>query len=106
MGPAAQGGRGVQLHDPPRLEHQHPVRVQDRVEPVWEKVVNGGWGRVEDKALRKKADLLVPPLFPCPAHVCSTDVSPWPEIASDNVLYKGPGEQGAEIHGGLESLEP
>lgn len=39
----AQGSRGVQLHDPPSLQHQHPVRVHDGVEPVGEKVVSGGW---------------------------------------------------------------
>lgn len=58
VGPAAQGGRGVQLYDPACLQHQHPVRVQDRVEPVWEKVVSRG---TEDNAL-KKADLLSPVL--------------------------------------------
>lgn len=34
VGPAAERGGGVQLHDPPCVQHQHPVRAQDRVEPV------------------------------------------------------------------------
>lgn len=66
----------------------------------------GQWG-VEDKALKKKAELLVPPVVPWTAQVCPTGVSSWLEIPLDNVLlYKGPGERGAEIHEGLESPEP
>jgi hypothetical protein len=58
---AAKGDRGVQLYDPPRLEHQYSVRVQDCVEPVWEKVVRVG---DKDNALKERDDmfsLLVPP---------------------------------------------
>lgn len=52
VGLVAQGDRGVQLHDPPCLQHQHPIRVQYGVEPVREHVVSGGMG---DNALKQKA---------------------------------------------------
>lgn len=54
VGLSAQGGRGAQLRHPPCMQHQHPVGVQDRVEPAREGVVNAG---MEDSTLQK-ADLL------------------------------------------------
>ena len=59
VGLSAQGDRGAQLRHPPRVHHQHAVRVQDRVEPAWEGVVNTGM----EACTLQKAGLLS--LHPC-----------------------------------------